>query len=179
TGSPHSAALSGAGNTAPQVSLNPGSLTFPGQNVGSTSTAQTVTLNNTGSAALSISSIAITGANAADFAQSNNCAATLAAGANCTLSVTFTPTASGARSAAVTVTDNASGSPHSAALSGAGNTAPQVSLNPASLTFPGQNVGSTSTAQTVTLNNTGSAALSISSIAITGANAADFAQSNN
>src|SRR6185437_12891932 len=107
TGSPHSAALSGAGNTAPQVSLNPASLTFPGQNVGSTSTAQTVTLNNTGSAALSISSIAITGANAADFAQSNNCAATLAPGANCTLSVTFTPTAAGARSAAVTITDNA------------------------------------------------------------------------
>jgi hypothetical protein len=84
-----------------------------------------VTLTNSGTAALSISSIAITGTNASDFAQTNTCPsglATLAAGASCTISVTFTPSAAGGRTAALSVTDNASGSPQSVALSGTGST---------------------------------------------------------
>src|SRR5439155_370318 len=89
--------------------------------------------------------------------------------------VTFTPSANGSRSASVTITDNAADSPQNVALSGTG-VSPVVSLSPSSLSFGNQNTGSTSTAQTVTLTNTGTAALSISSIAITGTNASDFAQ---
>jgi archaellum component FlaF (FlaF/FlaG flagellin family) len=80
---------------APAVSLSPTSLVFADQLVGSSSTAQTVTLTNTGNAAVTISNIAITGANASDYAQSNNCGGSVAAGASCTINLTFSPTADG------------------------------------------------------------------------------------
>ena len=177
-GSPHTVTLSGTGGAVPIVSLSSGSLTFANQNVGTTSAAQSVTLNNTGTAALTITSIAVTGTNAGDFAQTNTCGASVAAGGNCSISVTFTPTAAGSRNASVTITDNAAGSPHTVTLSGTGAGVPIVSLSSGSLTFASQNVGTTSAAQSVTLNNTGSAALSITSIAVTGTNAGDFAQTN-
>jgi len=176
SGSPQSVSLSGTG-TAVVVGLSASSLAFGNQSVGVTSAAQTVTLSNTGSAALSITSLALTGTNASDFAQTNTCGSSLAASANCTISVTFTPAASGSRTASVSITDNASGSPQTVSLSGTG-TAAAVSLSPASLAFGTQPVGMTSTAQTVTLSNTGTAALSITSLAPTGTNASDFTQSN-
>jgi len=76
-----------------------------------TSTAQTVTLTNTGSTSLTLSGVAVTGANSADFVQNNNCGSSLAAGSNCTIVLLFTPSASGARSATLSITDNATGSP--------------------------------------------------------------------
>jgi Cep192 domain 4/Abnormal spindle-like microcephaly-assoc'd, ASPM-SPD-2-Hydin/HYDIN/CFA65/VesB-like, Ig-like domain len=171
-------AFRAASSTYPVLTLSSASLTFASQAVGTTSAAQTVTLNNTGSAGLTITSIAVTGTNASDFAQSNNCGSSVAPGSNCTISVTFTPTATGSRAAAVTIADNASGSPQTVALTGTG-TGPLVSLSPASLTFANQAVGTTSAAQTVTLKNTGNAALTLSGIALSGTNAGDFAQSNN
>jgi hypothetical protein len=169
--------------TTPVASLSPPTLTFANQAAGSSSAAQSITLNNNGSAALSITSIAITGTNPSDFAQTNNCGSSVAAGASCTISVTFTPAASGSFTAALTLTDNATGSPQSLTLSGtgtsSGGTAPAASVSPSSLTFASQAVGATSAAQTVTLTNTGNAALSISSLALAGANPSDFAQTNN
>src|SRR5438094_9424458 len=97
-------------------------LSLSSQNVGTTSAAQTVTLTNSGGAALSISSIAVTGTNSADFGQTNNCGSSLAASSSCTINVTFTPAASGTRSGTLTVTDNASGSPQTASLTGTGAT---------------------------------------------------------
>src|SRR5207245_10032793 len=76
-----------------------------------------------GPGALTLSSIAITGTNASDFARTTTCPlspAMLAVSASCTISVTFTPTATGTRTAAVTVTDNGSGSPQAVGLSGTG-----------------------------------------------------------
>ena len=172
------------GTIAPSAgaNLNPASVNFGNQNVGTTSPAQTVTLTDNGSLPLSISNIALAGTNATDFAQTNTCpigSNTLASGSSCTISVTFTPGATGARSASLTFTDNAAGSPQSVALSGTGFTpAPAVSLNPTSVSFGNQNVGSSSQAQTVTLTNSGTMPLSISNIALTGANAADYAQTN-
>jgi hypothetical protein len=84
--------------------------------VGTTSASQPVSLSNSGNASLAISSISASG----DFGQSNNCGASLAAGANCTINVTFTPTAGGDRTGTLSVTNNASGSPHSVSLSGRG-----------------------------------------------------------
>src|SRR5207248_125423 len=110
---------------SPVASLSPTSLTFPSQTVGTTSAAQAVNLSNSGSAALTITSIAITGTNSGDFAQNNNCPlspSTLAAGAKCTINATFTPSATGTRSATLTVSDNATGSPQTVALSGTGIT---------------------------------------------------------
>ena len=77
---------------------------------------QVRTLTNTGTAALMIISFATAG----DFAQTNNCGASLAAGANCTITVTFRPTAMGTRNGAITITDSAPGSPHTVPLSGVG-----------------------------------------------------------
>ena len=87
------------------------------------STAQKLTLTNTGSAALAIASIAISGTNAKDFSASNACGTSLAAAASCTISVTFTPSAAGSRTATLTVTDNSgnlSGATQTVSLTGTG-----------------------------------------------------------
>ena len=137
-----------------------------------------ISLWNPGSAALSISSIAISGMSINDFAQTNTCGSSLAAGATCTIAVTFTPTASGARYAQVTLTDNAAGSPQAVGLTGTGATVPGAVLSLTSLAFPSELIGNPAAGQTVTLWNPGSAALSISSIAITGVSINDFVEAN-
>ncbi|PYV22023.1 MAG: hypothetical protein DMG27_19240, partial [Acidobacteria bacterium] len=106
---------------APTASLSSSNLNFPKQKVGTTSSQKKVTLSNTGAGTLNIASIAITGASSGDFAQTNNCGPSLQAGASCTLSVTFTPKATGARTAALSITDNASGSPQQVSLKGSGS----------------------------------------------------------
>jgi hypothetical protein len=108
---------------APVVSLSPTSLSFGNHQVNTTSSAQTVTLKNSGNAALTIKGIGLSGPNGGDFHQQNTCpssSSTLAAGASCTINVTFTPTAEGTRSASLAIVDNASGSPQSVTLSGTG-----------------------------------------------------------
>ena len=162
----------GTSSSNPGASLSPTSLTFGSQTVGTTSAAQTVTVSNTGSATLTITSIVASG----DFAETDNCGSSLVASGNCTISVTFTPTASGTRTGSLSVTDNASGSPQTVNLTGTGAAAgtPGASLSPTSLTFGSQTVGTTSAAQTVTLSNTGGATLSITSIVPSG----DFAATN-
>jgi hypothetical protein len=177
TGSPQMVSLTGTG-AAPVVSLSPSSLSFANQSLGTASMPQTVTLTNSGNAALNVTSLAITGANAGDFSQASNCGNSVAAGANCTINVTFTPSASGSRAAALTVTDDATGSPQMVSLTGTG-TAPVVSLSPSSLSFVNQLLGTVAVPQTITLTNTGNAALSVTSLAIIGANPTDFAQTNN
>jgi len=162
-------------STGPAVNLSPTSLSFGTLAIGTTSTGKTVTLKNTGTASLTITAIAITGTNSADFAQTHTCGSSLAAGASCTISVTFKPTASGSRSAALSVTDNAAGSPQTVPLSGLGTTA---KLSPTSLSFGTVAIGVTSAAKTVTLTNVGAASLTITAIAITGTNSADFAQTH-
>src|SRR5262245_39925626 len=164
---------------APIASLSPTSLSFAARTVGTTSPAQNVTLTNTGSVAMTIGSIGVVGANAGDFAQTNGCPGTLAAGASCTISVMFTPAAAGARTASVSISDNAAGSPHTVALSGTGvAAAPAVSLSPASLGFGQQPVGTSCAAHSLTLTNSGTGAMTIGSIGVTGANAGDYAQTN-
>ena len=154
---------------APGLALGPGQLTFV-EAVGTTSAPQTATLLDAGSQPLSITSIVASG----DFAQTNDCGSSVPAGTSCTITVTFTPTATGILTGAITITDNAAGSPHQLPLTGTGGI-PAVSLTPASLTFGPQAVGTTSPAQPATLKNTGSGPLSITSIAAVG----DFAQTNN
>ncbi len=174
-------ALSGTGVTAaPVVTLNPTNVNFGNQNVGTTSAAQTVTLTNTGTISLTVSSITLTGTNASEFTETNNCPASLAVNASCTLSMTFTPSANGARTASVGISDNAAGSPQPLLLSGTGVTPnPAVTLSPTSLNFGNQNVGTTSVTQPVKLTNTGTLAMTITGITLTGTNASDFAETNN
>jgi hypothetical protein len=169
--------LSGTG-TAPVASISPTSLAFGNQSVNTASTVQSITLSNSGNAALSVSGIAVSGANASDFTQTNNCGSSVAAGANCTINVTFKPSGSGSRAASLTVTDNATNSPQAVSLSGTG-ASPLASVSPTSLAFASQSVGTTSAAQTVTLTNSGNATLNVTSIALSGANTSDFGQTNN
>lgn len=95
----------------PTLSYSPSSIAFGSQVIGIASSAHDITLTNCGSAALGISSITITGTNAGDYGQTNTCGSSLAAGANCTISVIFTPTTTGTRTASVSISDNVSGSP--------------------------------------------------------------------
>jgi sugar lactone lactonase YvrE len=161
---------------APAVTLSTTSLSFSAQLVNTTSPAQTVTVTNTGGANLIISSIVASGT----YTQTNTCpisTATLNPGSTCAISVMFTATAVGTQTGTVTITDNAAGSPHTVALSGIGVTSitgPAVSLAPASLSFPPQNVGTTSSPLVVILTNSGVSPLTISNIATTG----DYAQMN-
>jgi hypothetical protein len=166
-----------SGPGTPGASLTPSSLIYAAQAVGTTSSSQSVTLTNTGTATLTINSVTLAGTNASDFSVTNSCGASLAAGANCSIGVTFKPTASGARTATLSVSDNASSSPQTVSLSGSG-IAPAVSLAPATLNFAATPLGSATAAQTVTLTNTGTDNLTISSISVSGTNAADFSETN-
>jgi YD repeat-containing protein len=170
--SPTNIRLAGTG-IAPVVQLSGSSLTFANQLVNTTSSVQQFMLTNTGDAPLTVANIAASG----DFAQTNNCGTSVGVGANCTVNVTFTPTLSGTRNGAVSINDNAAGSPQMVSLIGTG-VAPIVGLGGASLSFGGHLVGSTSRAQMINLSNTGTAALTIAGIAITGPNSSDFAQTN-
>jgi hypothetical protein len=112
-GSPHVISLAGNG-LAPVADLSPSTLTFSGTEITQTSPAQTVTLTNGGNVALSISSIAVTG----EYAQTNNCPASLGIGSNCQIQVTFAPTSDGTQNGTLSITDNAPGSPQSVTLVG-------------------------------------------------------------
>src|SRR5207248_2445167 len=107
-----------------------------------------ITLTNNLSAPLSITSIATSG----DFAvASQTCGAGIAGGASCAINVTFTPAALGNITGALTIADNASTSPQTAALSGTG--VALLTLAPAKLSFGAEFVGTTSPSQTATLSN--------------------------
>ena len=113
--------LTGTGVTAATaVTLSPNSLSFANQAVGSVSAPQNVTITNTGNATLNITGITTSNT---DYEQTNTCLAvqnTLAPGQSCSVSVTFTPTASGTRPGSLSISDNAIGSPQTVALTGNG-----------------------------------------------------------
>ena len=150
--------------TFPVASASSNSLTFAQQAVGSTSLPQVVTLTNTGGATLSLTGVNITGPNANDFAQINNCGSTLAPNVGCQISVTFAPIASVNAVALLSLADNAPGSPQGVALVGTTPPAGGATLSPNTITFPNQYVGTSGLPQTVTLTNTGTAALTIASV---------------
>jgi hypothetical protein len=151
------------------VTLSPTSAAFGSEQIGVKSAAQTFTLANNQSSPLAISSIVATG----DFAQTSNCGSSLAASTSCTIQVTFTPTTAGSRQGGLTVSDNAADSPQTASLSGTG-LASVLTFTPSSLSFPTQTAGTTSTAQSTTLTNIGSAPFTINTVMASG----DYMQTN-
>lgn len=166
TNSPQTTSLSGIGILA--VSLTPTSLNFGNQVLNTTSGFRVVTLTNNQSVALTITGKSTTG----DFAQTNNCGTSLAAGASCMFHVTFMPTATGVRTGTLTVTDNAANSPQTTNLTGTGVLA--VTVTPSSLAFGNQVSGTTSSSQAATVTNNQTTTLTITSIAASG----DFGQTN-
>ena len=162
----------------PFVAFSPTNLSFGNQTVGISSSPQMATLTNSGNLPLTITSIQITGANSSDFGQTKNCPSSMPPYSSCSINVTFTPAATGNRSAAVSVTDNAPGSPQSVPLTGVG-VLPAVTFSPTSLNFGSQTAGTTSSPQLITLINTGVGTLTIASIGVSGANSNEFAQNGN
>ena len=117
-GSPQTASVQGTGTEA---SFSPPSLKFAAQTVGTTSAAKVVTLTNmSATATMSITGIALTGANPGDFAQTPTCGGSLGPQQSCTFTVTFTPKAKGTRVAQLMVSDTGGGSPQAVPLSGTG-----------------------------------------------------------
>ncbi len=170
--SPQTVGLTGTGLTPPVVSLLPAGLRFATQLVGTTSTAQTATLTNTGSQAVAISSITASGA----FSETNNCPSSLSTSASCQIQVTFQPTAAGVSTGTLTVTDNAAKSPQKVALAGMGTV---ITISPVAVNFGDEAVGSMSSVAQITLSNLGASAVSIGAIGLTGTNPGDFKTANN
>ena len=132
-------------------------------------------ISNPGSAALSIG-ISVTGANSSDFLEADNCPPSLAASSFCTVNITFAPALASppapARTASLKFTDNAAGSPQTIPLSGS---VVQSSVSmPGSVNFGSQLAGTSGLAQPVTMTDTGTGALAVTAVTVTGTNAADF-----
>jgi sugar lactone lactonase YvrE len=192
SGSSTIATLSGTGafGPVPKVALSAANLTFGNQPIGIASTLAPIVLTNSGNAPLGISNIWVSGANSAEFAVATTCGAALAVGASCSVTVTFTPAATGSRSAALIFNDSVANSPQTVGLSGNGVLAgsgspvpgtgagsPQVVLSPGSVNFGVQKIGTTNS-RSVSVTNGGTAGLSISNIAVIGSNAAAFSIAN-
>ncbi len=156
----------------------PTSLQFPNQFVGEAGTAQSVTVTNTGMLALPISSITRSGANPGQFSETNNCLPSIGIGGTCTITVVFKPTVTGSKTATLNVNAGDGAGIQTVALSGTGIAGPYL-VSPTSLMFGTQAVGTSSTAQTITVTNNGTAALPIKSITHSGASAGQFTETNN
>jgi len=155
--------------------ISPSAVTYPEQTVATTSAPQTVTLINSLSVALNINSIGFTGTDPGDFATpSNTCGSSVPAGGSCTINVTFTPAATGTRTATLQVFDSAPNSPQTVSLTGIGGT--PVTLSTTSLRFGSVPVGTRKNAPAVILTNNQSVTLTGISVTITGSKA--FTQVN-
>ena len=149
--------------SAQDASLLPTSLTFSSQTIGTTSGIQTLTLTNTdGANALTISTIVASG----DFTQTNTCGSSIAAGASCTISAQFAPTAVGTIDGSISIFDNAPGSPQVLGLIGTGIA--QETVSPSSLNFGTVAIGKTSAIKTVKLTNNTTTSVAIASITASG-----------
>ena len=162
--------LGGTGVSPPTDVLNPTSLSFPPTPEGQLSSAQTVTITNSGG--LLLTSISISAS--AQFQESNTCGTKLAAGAVCIISAIFAPTQTGTVSGTLTIGDILRSQPQTVSLSGTGLGAPALNVNPTSLTFTNQQPGVPSTPQTVTVSNTGGSPMANVGFSIVGAAASSY-----
>ncbi len=152
-----------AGTQLTTAEANPTSLAFPTQAFGVASSAQAITVTNTGGIGLVVTSIAASG----DFSETDDCqSGTVGAGASCTIQVMFTPTQAGSRTGQLTIGSNVAGGEMLVGLSGTGANPPPVMVSPASVNFGQVEVGSTSSSLQVTVQNAGAAAVPVTSLTI-------------
>ncbi|WP_058188130.1 beta strand repeat-containing protein [Terracidiphilus gabretensis] len=163
TGGSLTASLTGTGIPAGSVTIAPGVLAFGDVEVGSQSSAQSLTAQNANSTPLTVTSLVVT----PPFVLiSNGCGASIAPTSDCALSVGFNPTAAGSANGTLTMSDGAG--TQVVQLTGSGTTPPTDALSPSSLSFSGTVIDQPSSAQTVTLANTGQNILTGISISISG-----------
>jgi FG-GAP-like repeat/Cep192 domain 4 len=161
-------------NTTSGVGLDQADVAFPPTAAGSESAAQTVRLKNYGGGDVSVSGVALAGADAGGFVLADDACsgATLTTGETCSVSVRFHPGRVGTHSARLEFTDDAPGNPHSAALSGTGT--PPVALSPSSIAWKPRPDSTESTYRIVTLTNLGEVDLAVDQVALGGADASSF-----
>jgi hypothetical protein len=174
----------GTGTTAAAGAVvSPASLVMSSAAIGTAAT-RVLTLTNSGTAALTVTSLVMSGTNLSDFTQTNTCGTSLAAATTCSITVSFKPTAAGNRTATLTITDSAASKTQTVALSGAVATTnllvPATGLSivqgvAISTTWPKP---ATPPTQPLTFKNVSTAALTVSSVTLTGTNAADFSATN-
>src|SRR5258706_909679 len=145
------------------VTLSSVSMNFGSQQEGVKSAAIVETITNNQAVALNISGISAGG----DFTQTNTCQQPVSPGGKCTISVFFTPSTTGRRTATLTITDDASNNPQAVALSGSGASS-AISITPSSLTFSAQVLNTTSAGAKVTVTNSGFVNLTVNSVAASG-----------
>jgi hypothetical protein len=161
--------LNGTGASPASDTLSTLSLAFPPTATGQQSSAQIVTLTNSGD--LPLASIAVTAS--AGFQQSNTCGTSLSGHGSCAISVLFAPDSIGNITGSVSVSDAIR--TQTVALSGTGLPAPAIGVNPTQLVFPAQPIGQLGPPQTLTISNTGGAQMSGIGFQITGSSASSFA----
>jgi Abnormal spindle-like microcephaly-assoc'd, ASPM-SPD-2-Hydin len=175
----------GQNAVGPVLSPSALSLTFPDTVTAQKSTSQSITLTSSGDQAVSFQSVSITGANAGDFVESDNCISTvlLQPKHSCSLFVIYAPTSVGPSQATLNVMDSALGNPQQYGLTGTGvappTPTPAVTLNPAgTFTLTGTTTqGTTGVPQNLTVSNTGTGPLHVTSIGVSGLDAGDFSVS--
>jgi hypothetical protein len=163
--------LTATSPAVPAISLSSLTLTYPAQQVSTQSTAQTITVTSSGTSPLTIGSIAIAG----DFSETDTCTGqTVPVGSTCTISITFTPTATGARSGLLTVYANIPTGQATASLTGTGTAAASIVFTPTSVIFAATTVNQSDPSQIVTVANTGGSVAALQTPVITGTAAGDF-----
>ena len=162
---------------APVLAVSPTSASFS-SSLNTTTAGQTLTVSNTGTAVMTISSLLLSGTNSNQFAITNGCGTTVAIGASCTVTVRFTPTSTGNKTASIAVNVAAPATSQTVTLTGT-VPAPALTLTPTSINFGNTTRGTTSAAQSVTVSNSGTAAMTISSITLTGTSAAMYTIASN
>jgi hypothetical protein len=163
----------GTGVAASGVTIAPSTVVFGNQTVGETSSPKSATLTNNGSSSLAITSITATGATTS-FQYKTTCGASLAAGASCTFTITFDPSAAVSKTLTISIED----SDGTQSLLATGTGVAGITVTPASLAFGNQTVGVKSAAKAVTVKNASTSAVTLSGIAVTGASTS-FQQTNN
>ncbi len=157
--------LTATNSVLPAIALSPTSAAFSAQAVGTVSAYATITVTNSGSANLTISSITTTD----DFNEIDTCVGNpIPQGSTCSVQVRFAPSSTGSRAGVLTVYGNVAGGQATAALSGTGTPAAAIVLTPTTATFPITSVGARSAVQNITISNTGSASAGLQTPTISG-----------
>lgn len=177
---PQAISLTGTGVTAaqPHGSISIALLSFNNQLINTTSAEDTFTLKNTGSTTLNITSITM---DSSQFNLSDDCGNTLGVNASCTLTVDFSPTSTGDKTATIEIVDDSSHSPQTISLTGKGieDQTPKAILNSSTIDFGAVVEGQTSDEQSYTITNIGNEDLVITDIKITGDEASHFSKLSN
>ena len=165
----HTVSLLGTGFVPAEAVLSAARLDFTAQAIGTTSPTKPVVMSNSGTLPLTISGIVGTG----PFGVSSNCGSQLAGGESCTLSVDFTPSATGPVAGSVTISSSDSGSPRAVALFGEGIHL-ELTPNPNNLDFGVVEDGAVSRIEQIQVLNTGSGQVNVGEVHFAGENFADF-----